>query len=1453
MSGNKKILSQARKEAYKKRSLSKPKDVPYNPADDFYTFTSLSIKPSKIHGKGLFANKLIKAGDNIMLSHKKFSYEDDGVEYEESVTTSPYSKMYNHNESNPNAVNNFDESGKNLYLTAIQDIEPGEEITTNYNDLDEPTLESPSDFGTEYEATSDIANSMMSEERNYDQNFMARGGSLNRAVLKDLNRQLRDPYRSKRYSKSLAATNSLFAPNYLFSKPSKRRLYNPNAKYFKHGGESHDPPEENAETQKEWMINYINSPMYLKRLSKEFPDFSETMLELERDNRLKNVENVKIKYPRNSLDPRGFGWIAGAYYPKQVNLRDFDRRVTTGELIKPTIEPGKSGSLYLEPKYRPDMWTPSEGYNTIPLHEIGHAADDGGFRIPYRTTKLIYDSTNKAYAGEYPNYDVKPWDYATKEVEGLPFKYENTPTEFVNRLIPLRYELEKAGIWKPGEEDFIDGMYNLMLKNPDIMKNRHVKDILEQIPGADDSRSKRAILTKLLNEIALNDVEQDLNVAKHGGPHDPPNDPPLTYAQKLAAYKDSLAAYNWARGGVDHVEHEGYYDEALARSLKRHDPKSKTNYGDWYDTDNDGEIDTYKKGLTFEEYVDREVGSDEDSMFDTTRKFNVKPFIYTTTDSFPLYPMYVKPTPPTKPTMKEAYKNVDKDKYPTFEDFKFAAEYYKENGENPTEDMLPSFKPTKEEIKEVIEDLPLEKLPMIKPSLLKTNSTLPEELEEDFNNDYKAKRVVDKETHYKVNKKGKIRRGPFGKKTTRRVRYELPEAQDGIAGLIKFQKDLNNPKTIESGRKLVYGEPGFKEQQESINKDRATIITDLFPKIPTSIQELETLVDESIGSPQKKARDLAAKRTEEGEDEQDNYRHATAGRLTAEAIQNKTGNIPYLSAGAGWLGSNILGIGHELSTLFSDDRPWLTKATEAAEDIYNNNAGASTVLNSLSPKENDDILFHKSINYILPDGYGDKRPFKDNQGWTDPYDNKEKDGGEILPKAQLGKFGKRTPQTLISKPTPPKFSRTHQLVPGYRAESKLKKYDFLKKVPKKTKYEIVKDAYSSGNAGELAMRVAYDKYNKSINGLIEGAKELIGTFKGKSGRSFGEVFPITKSQKNTANVNQNLAHKQGVDFMTKYLYGRLNPNFKQEGQLLNPTIQEKIMNIYKDGDPKDRTLGWKIQDRLDRAEQTGAPLFGEDPKIMAIKDPYPSYDNTNLNSNINPIGKFKNILTGGVRETLGLPGLTDSQKINIINSKWKGLLGVNYPWNKTSTTFKNKGPYRIPSKEIKETALHESGHTAEELGFKDTPISKVYSKYDSDRGYYYPNPDTKIGQFFEKVMPNEHWYGSPGELFAEKMAGVEKLYEDTKLTMADHVKHDGKYMSLRNKYTQELGGQEAYDDWLMDSMRNPTNEQLDYMIDIQNLNRFFKPGTSQADKYKALRYFPGLAAPFLLPGLTDDE
>ena len=60
--------------------------------------------------------------------------------------------------------------------------------------------------------------------------------SYNKRILSEIDRELKDRYRSKRYSKSLSATNSLFTVNDLFAKPSRGRVYNPNAQYFQGGG-----------------------------------------------------------------------------------------------------------------------------------------------------------------------------------------------------------------------------------------------------------------------------------------------------------------------------------------------------------------------------------------------------------------------------------------------------------------------------------------------------------------------------------------------------------------------------------------------------------------------------------------------------------------------------------------------------------------------------------------------------------------------------------------------------------------------------------------------------------------------------------------------------------------------------------------------------------------------------------------------------------------------------------------------------------------------------------------------------------------------------------------------------------------------------------------------------------------------------------------------------------------
>ena len=87
------------------------------------------------------------------------------------------------------------------------------------------------------------------------------GGSVNRHILRKLDKDLKDPYRSKRYSKSLLATNQLFAPNYLFNKPSPRRIYNPNARYFRDGGTSNVtlPPEY---LKSQGFVDAVNEDLY---------------------------------------------------------------------------------------------------------------------------------------------------------------------------------------------------------------------------------------------------------------------------------------------------------------------------------------------------------------------------------------------------------------------------------------------------------------------------------------------------------------------------------------------------------------------------------------------------------------------------------------------------------------------------------------------------------------------------------------------------------------------------------------------------------------------------------------------------------------------------------------------------------------------------------------------------------------------------------------------------------------------------------------------------------------------------------------------------------------------------------------------------------------------------------------------------------------------------------------
>ena len=124
----------------------------------------------------------------------------------------------------------------------------------------------------------------------------------NKKVLRAIDRELKDRYRSKRYSKSLSATNSLFAPNYLFSKPSKRRIYNPNAKYFKHGG-SHegDPPIKSIfDPRYKKYFKIANDNYKIRQLLKEYDkNWNDSIIDV--DNKIVKPDSILFKKDHRSV------------------------------------------------------------------------------------------------------------------------------------------------------------------------------------------------------------------------------------------------------------------------------------------------------------------------------------------------------------------------------------------------------------------------------------------------------------------------------------------------------------------------------------------------------------------------------------------------------------------------------------------------------------------------------------------------------------------------------------------------------------------------------------------------------------------------------------------------------------------------------------------------------------------------------------------------------------------------------------------------------------------------------------------------------------------------------------------------------------------------------------------------------------------------------------------------
>ena len=230
--------------------------------------------------------------------------------------------------------------------------------------------------------------------------------------------------------------------------------------------------------QYKWFKDYMQSPKYVERLQKEFPNYNKDQIGKEVKSRLENVMQTPVGFlPRSSNISTGVGGTQGVYnadeYPGAIMLRPEYSASTSDALFKP--------GNYLS------------GYNTIPLHEWSHAADDGGNRMPQPTTDLMLSKMK-----ENPLGISKDKYYYTK------------PTEYLGRMQPLRYLMQKEGLYDAGTQDFTKEDLEKAKQNKTIKNNVHFQELMKNV------KSDEGFIELMNNIASVDNSRSEYPMAKDG-------------------------------------------------------------------------------------------------------------------------------------------------------------------------------------------------------------------------------------------------------------------------------------------------------------------------------------------------------------------------------------------------------------------------------------------------------------------------------------------------------------------------------------------------------------------------------------------------------------------------------------------------------------------------------------------------------------------------------------------------------------------------------------------------------------------------------------------------------------------------------------------------------------------------------------------------------------------------
>jgi hypothetical protein len=254
-------------------------------------------------------------------------------------------------------------------------------------------------------------------------------------------------------------------------------------------------------------------------------------------------------------------------------------------------------------------------------------------------------------------------------------------------------------------------------------------------------------------------------------------------------------------------------------------------------------------------------------------------------------------------------------------------------------------------------------------------------------------------------------------------------------GYMSFTKGLGlNPAYGEDGGKLYYqqdigtlpanfGRETFefnKKQPLEFGKKPLRFAPARFIETPpTGLRKIEKDINKYLDYPMGKAFEETEALAPEGEDPADNLRHGLAGMYTGEAIANKFPKVLQdytpIPKVAGFLGSNILGVGHELAALQNGEVQSLgTELIESGEDLYNNFIGSGiSALPFMTTQQKANLLREMSDRNLLPDGVYDVNGrnlyFKKSESDPGSFAGYKKEQGGWLDEFEEGGFmGKTT-------------------------------------------------------------------------------------------------------------------------------------------------------------------------------------------------------------------------------------------------------------------------------------------------------------------------------------------------------------------------------------------------------------------------------------------------------------